>query len=224
MSDLKSLQHSNTEDFSTTSLSTNPEFAISRFKCSAHLILLQTLKEIILEAINSSHSLVISNLTCILDSVRESMRFAQDFNANLPLRQSLQTAGFLGNIDHILLSKQEAASVSLQIHILFAMFRKERFRKAPDFCDAVEDPFQTLCLSVISDYISENGAIKRNQKCWPSVIGLIYEDLSQLVGTEKITWIHEFFEPSLNIFKQDGSSASDSAHEFLKLLCKRYIA
>ena len=61
-------------------------------------------------------------LLVLLDCLVHSHQFAQDFNANMPLRTALWKAGFMRNRSKPNLLKQETSSLACVLKILFCMY------------------------------------------------------------------------------------------------------
>ena len=94
-------------------------------KCVLHLLIIQTINEIIVSASspegkNTAYLSMKSNhLFMLTGCLEQSYRFAQKFNGDMDLRTSLYKKGFMKQLPNLL--KQETTSVSIYVVILTKM-------------------------------------------------------------------------------------------------------
>jgi len=115
-----------TENSTSTTNRPRPEkkdFQRIIVKCVLHLLLIQTLNEILLpyttyQNIQTEHLLTLTN--CL----QQSFIFAHNFNANIELRTQLFRMGFMKQMPNLL--KQETTSVSTFLTIYIRMYSDEQ--------------------------------------------------------------------------------------------------
>ena len=100
------------------------EFQKIIVKCVLHLLIIQTIQEILISCngnlvkrIDSKHLLSLS------DAIYSSFKFAEEFNLDLELRNALLRIGFMKQLPNLL--KQETSSMSLYIWLLSQMYSDE---------------------------------------------------------------------------------------------------
>jgi brefeldin A-inhibited guanine nucleotide-exchange protein len=102
------------------------EFQLLISKCVQHLLVLQTLTDVVNAGADFAvyRALQTSHLIKIANCFKSSYLFAKEFNENLELRNALFKMGFMKQMPNLL--KQETSSVSSYIHLALRMYCDER--------------------------------------------------------------------------------------------------
>ncbi|KAI9362470.1 hypothetical protein DFJ73DRAFT_620704 [Zopfochytrium polystomum] len=146
-------------------------------KCVLHLLVIQTLQEVLLAGDNQNPDVVLNAMSGdhvldLLDCLERSYNFARAFNRDMELRIALYRMGFMKQLPNLL--KQETSSIAIYITVLVKLFmdtapeRVERRstiggRLLPLFHQVI-DHFHNLDVDVK----------KRNVTAWkPAVISVI---------------------------------------------------
>lgn len=221
--------------FSATSVTPNGDLNTCRYKCALHLLILHSSKDMLLNGIltNDHDNLTfgLDHLISVLEAAEESAAFANQFNANLPLRTALWRAGFLDALENILLAKQETTALVLSISLLSKAYHIQRYRQDADtFSTQIDQRMQRIALSALSHYLDllsdqhDALVIRRSLKAWPPVIALLLSTIQSLLLSDiQLTWLAEIYEPALEIYRLDRSEAASAAHTLLLFIRDRYI-
>lgn len=98
------------------------EFQQIIVKCVLHLLVIQTLQEVLTSGPEDAvyRSLSSHNLFTLIDCLERSYRFAREFNGDMELRMALYRMGFMKQLPNLL--KQETSSVSSYLGALIKMY------------------------------------------------------------------------------------------------------
>ncbi|KAI9205577.1 uncharacterized protein BJ171DRAFT_423031 [Polychytrium aggregatum] len=178
------------------------DFGHTIIKCSIHLELIQSIRDIALSPIlnvnedthgmyNSANPDVFINLIPATFRSRwigvmyNSYCFARTFNANVELRHALLRSGLISNLPN--LTKQETISESTYIRMLFAVYR---------FCGDDDGEGTEILNSLVgesmdvmqrfADMVADQSKFKRDITMWSSVVIIIFQEL--LATKQKCHW------------------------------------
>eukprot|EP00047_Mylnosiga_fluctuans_P017396 m.61060 g.61060 ORF g.61060 m.61060 type:complete len:1686 (-) comp7058_c0_seq3:111-5168(-) len=114
-------------------------------------------------------------LLALVDCLASSHNFALSFNSNLELRNRLWKAGFMKNRTKPNLYRQEIASISVMLRLLFRMYEAT---DRPDVQPVVEARLLTACAAVLHQFVSD--VPKEAREAWASLIVLLLRELLSL--------------------------------------------
>lgn len=112
-----------------TPLPEKKEFQKQIAKCVMHLMVIQTLQDVILTGPNDLIFKLIPNmeLLSLLDVFQSSYELAHVFNETMDLRQALHKQGYMKQLPNLL--KQETLSVNAYLSILIKIFSDSTVEK-----------------------------------------------------------------------------------------------
>ncbi|KAJ3192020.1 guanine nucleotide exchange protein for ADP-robosylation factor [Irineochytrium annulatum] len=179
-------------------------------KCVLHLLVIQTLQEILATDSNGVlsvyKSLASRHLLMLVDCLERSYRFASAFNADLELRMALYKIGFMKQLPNLL--KQETTSVSTYVQVLIRMYadsNEERVSMRPE----IERRLIPLSYDILVHYNTLDPESKRrNLTAWRPVVVSILNALVDLDDDQFRAHIHTFYGPSVGLLLQDATSAA----------------
>ncbi|KAJ3215780.1 guanine nucleotide exchange protein for ADP-robosylation factor [Dinochytrium kinnereticum] len=183
-------------------------------KCVLHLLVIQTLQEILATEINGNvpnaisvyRSLTSRHLLVLVDCLERSYRFAAAFNADLDLRMALYKMGFMKQLPNLL--KQETTSVSTYVQILIRMYAdpdSERISMRSE----VERRLIPLSLDILVHFNTlDPDSKRRNVTAWRPVVVAILNALVDLEDEQFKQHIHTFYAPAVGLLLQDPTGAA----------------
>ncbi|KAJ3031004.1 UNVERIFIED_CONTAM: guanine nucleotide exchange protein for ADP-robosylation factor [Siphonaria sp. JEL0065] len=163
-------------------------------KCVLHLLVVQTLHEILTTSVNKSstnldlsgtnmderiyRALSVKHLLVLVGCFERSYRFAEAFNKDTELRLALFRMGFMKQLPNLL--KQECASVIAYISILFKMVMDRQVDRVENRGD-IAGLLIPLCYQVLHNFNTmEPGVKNRNLNAWKPVVILILTAMADL--------------------------------------------
>ncbi|KAI8852805.1 hypothetical protein BC829DRAFT_440418 [Chytridium lagenaria] len=183
-------------------------------KCVLHLLVIQTLQEILATETNNNapnsmsvyRSLTSRHLLILVDCLERSYRFAAAFNAELDLRMALYKMGFMKQLPNLL--KQETTSVSTYVQILIRMYadpEPERISMRPE----VERRLIPLSYDILVHFNTlDPDSKRRNVTAWRPVVVAILNALVDLEDEQFKQHIHTFYGPAVGLLLQDPTGAA----------------
>ncbi|KAJ3118784.1 guanine nucleotide exchange protein for ADP-robosylation factor [Phlyctochytrium bullatum] len=183
-------------------------------KCVLHLLVIQTLQEILATETNANTAASISvysalssrHLLILVDCLERSYRFAAAFNADLDLRMALYKMGFMKQLPNLL--KQETTSVSTYVQILIRMYadpEPERVAMRPE----VERRLIPLSYDILVHFNTlDPDSKRRNVTAWRPVVVAILNALVDLEDDQFKQHIHTFYAPAVGLLLQDPTGAA----------------
>lgn len=190
------------------------EFQQIIIKCVLHLLIIQTLADILAVQQPGSimHSIRSRHLMVLMECLEKSYKFAKNFNLDMELRVALYKIGFMKQLPNLL--KQETTSVHAYIEHMFAIntdfhgespvianaFDLQNDRQG--YADQVETLLFTYCLDVIALFNQLEVAIKqRNIIAWTPVVITIISNLASLSEDQFRRHMTRFYIPVIDIIK-----------------------
>ncbi|KAI8845097.1 hypothetical protein BJ741DRAFT_558307 [Chytriomyces cf. hyalinus JEL632] len=175
------------------------EFQGIILKCVLHLLVVQTLHEILTTS-RIYRSMSVKHLLLLIGCFERSYRFAEAFNKDTELRLALFKMGFMKQLPNLL--KQECASISAYISILFKMVVDEQQDRVESRLE-IAGKLIPLCHQVLCNFNAMEPGIKnRNLNAWKPVIILILNALTELDDTLFQQYLPVLFEEAMSILLQ----------------------
>jgi brefeldin A-inhibited guanine nucleotide-exchange protein len=140
------------------------------FKCVLHLLVIQTLSEILNSGTDNAvyKSMKSNQLLKMTDCLETSYRFAAKFNADIELRTALHRMGFMKQMPNLL--KQETVSVSTYIGVLVKMYTDTNPERVTSR-KAIADRLVPLSTDIFAHYNSlDTEAKRRDLNAWRPVV------------------------------------------------------
>ncbi|KAJ1556021.1 guanine nucleotide exchange protein for ADP-robosylation factor [Cladochytrium tenue] len=173
------------------------------FKCVLHLIVLQTVQDILCSdsaaALAAQRSLGPDNAFRLLDCLERSYRFAHAFNLDTDLRAALFRLGFMKQLPNLL--KQETSSVAVYVAALMKLYAvdgedRRLFRS---------DIEARLLPEILDDYnASDPDATKRrNAASWRPVVAAVLAAFAGLADDSFRTHAPSFYNDFVDLLRQD---------------------
>merc|ERR1719336_1555763 len=104
----------------------------------------------------------------LLDALQRSFEFAQEFNQQIELRQTLKKLGFMREMKQLPgLLKQEREALSCSLKILFQVQGDARMQGTPYVAQAVER-LMCLCATVLRTYSAKERMLQDLRETRPS--------------------------------------------------------
>ncbi|KAJ3239358.1 guanine nucleotide exchange protein for ADP-robosylation factor [Chytriomyces hyalinus] len=196
------------------------EFQGIILKCVLHLLVVQTLHEILTTSVSKSssnltaaengatgsmderiyRSMSVKHLLLLVGCFERSYRFAEAFNKDTELRLALFKMGFMKQLPNLL--KQECASISAYISILFKMVVDEQQDRVESRLE-IAGKLIPLCHQVLCNFNAMEPGIKnRNLNAWKPVIILILNALTELDDKLFQQYLPVLFEEAMSILLQ----------------------
>jgi hypothetical protein len=126
-------------------------------QCVIHLLLIDTV-----EAMVANHYETISapGIMTLLDALQRSVEFAQKFNPQIQLRQTLKALGFMREMKQLPgLLKQEREALSCSLKMLFRVMQDTRMQQG-GFEAQASARLNQLCCSVLKTYIEKERQLR----------------------------------------------------------------
>merc|ERR1712151_719251 len=99
-------------------------------------------------------------LMTLLDALRRSFEFAQEFNQKIELRQTLKQLGFMREMKQLPgLLKQEREALSCSLKVLFQVGHDIRMQGS-DFEVQARERLFDLCTSVLKNYVAKEQQLR----------------------------------------------------------------
>ncbi|KAJ3328889.1 guanine nucleotide exchange protein for ADP-robosylation factor [Blyttiomyces sp. JEL0837] len=185
-------------------------------KCVLHLLVIQTLQEVLAtvgtaELANAAsplqlvkgpsdavyRSLSSDHLFVLIDCLERSYRFARAFNNDIELRVALYRIGFMKQLPNLL--KQETSSVTTYIAILIKMYTDENPERVRTRSE-VERRLIPLSQDILYNYNNIDPDVKRkNVAAWRPVVVAILTALSDLDDERFRVHVPSFYEEAVNL-------------------------
>ncbi|TPX34074.1 hypothetical protein SmJEL517_g03259 [Synchytrium microbalum] len=196
---------SNTPPASPRPLAKRPEkreFQAIIVKCVLHLLVIQTLHEILSTGQDAVYrSLTIRHLGLLIDCLERSYRFAQRFNNDMDLRMALYKMGFMKQLPNLL--KQETTSISSYLMILIKMYSDSTDEKVAIRLET-EKRLIPLSYDVMCLYNSLDPETKRrNVNAWRPVVVSILNALLSFSDEQFKRHIPLFYNEVVNLLLQE---------------------
>ncbi|KAJ3040877.1 guanine nucleotide exchange protein for ADP-robosylation factor [Rhizophlyctis rosea] len=158
------------------------EFQQIIVKCVLHLLVIQTLHEVLSSGPDDAvyHALSSKHLFVMMDCLERSYVFAREFNANKELRMALFRMGFMKQLPNLL--KQETSSVSCYVGVLCKMVLDgEEGRK--ETRGEIERRLIPLSFDILLHYNSlDPDSKRRDVNAWRPVVVMILNALMEFDG------------------------------------------
>lgn len=120
--------------------------------CVVQLLLIDMLQDTVTQ--NYNH-IPPTGIMTLLDALKQSFEFAQEFNQKIELRQMLKRLGFMREMKQLPgLLKQEREALSCSLKILFQVQADARMQKSDYAAQAVER-LMHLCSTVLRNYVNK---------------------------------------------------------------------
>ncbi|KAJ3081851.1 guanine nucleotide exchange protein for ADP-robosylation factor, partial [Rhizoclosmatium hyalinum] len=184
-------------------------------KCVLHLLVVQTLHEILTTSVNKSsaniteasnmderiyRALSVKHLLVLVGCFERSYRFAEAFNKDTELRLALFRMGFMKQLPNLL--KQECASVIAYISILFKMVMDTQADRQQSRGE-VAGLLIPLCHQVLHNFNTMEPGIKnRNVNAWKPVVILILTAMADMDDHLFKEYLPRLFEETTGILLQ----------------------
>ncbi|KAJ3296250.1 guanine nucleotide exchange protein for ADP-robosylation factor [Rhizoclosmatium sp. JEL0117] len=174
-------------------------------KCVLHLLVIQTLQEVLSSGSDSVYkSLSSKHVFVLIDCLERSYQFAKAFNEDMELRMALYRMGFMKTLPNLL--KQETSSVSTYISILIKMYSDPSEERKGTRAD-IEKRLIPLSYSILVNYNSlDPESKKRNVAAWRPVVVTILNAMIDFDDTQFKTHIPMFYNDVLNLLLQEVST------------------
>ncbi|KAI8617834.1 hypothetical protein BC830DRAFT_1239777 [Chytriomyces sp. MP71] len=190
------------------------EFQGIILKCVLHLLVVQTLHEILTTSVSKSaasmatsgdderiyRAMSVKHLLVLAGCFERSYRFAEAFNKDTELRLALFKMGFMKQLPNLL--KQEVASISAYISILFKMIVDDQGDRLESRTE-IAGKLIPLCHQVLYNFNTMEPGIKnRNVVAWKPVIILILSALAEMDDALFQHNLPELYEEAMSILLQ----------------------
>ncbi|KAI8610970.1 hypothetical protein BC830DRAFT_1069281 [Chytriomyces sp. MP71] len=174
-------------------------------KCVLHLLVIQTLQDVLSSGSEQVYRLIPSKyLFDLIDCLERSYQFAKAFNEEMDLRMALYRMGFMKTLPNLL--KQETSSVSTYITILIKMY-SDPSEERKGTRDDIEKRLIPLSYSILVNY---NGldpeSKKRNVAAWRPVVIAILNAMIDFDDAQFKKHIPSFYNEVLNLLLQEVST------------------
>ncbi|KAI8812764.1 hypothetical protein BJ742DRAFT_552239 [Cladochytrium replicatum] len=185
------------------------EFQQIIVKCVLHLLIIQTVNEILTSNSNPQipdqvyRSLKSDHLFVLIDSLEKSYRFAQRFNGDLELRMQLFKMGFMKQLPNLL--KQETSSVSCYISVLIKM-HSDPSPERQAMREETEKRLLPLCYDILQTYNTLDPEKRRNVNAWRPVVVTILNALVDFDEPSFRATMPKFYGEVVNLLLQDVTS------------------
>ncbi|KAI8915529.1 hypothetical protein BC831DRAFT_159184 [Entophlyctis helioformis] len=172
-------------------------------KCVLHLLVIQTLDDVMLTGPNDVvyKSLGPTHLQCLTNCFDRSFRFARAFNNYTELRTALYRMGYMKQMPNLL--KQETLSVTAFIRYM-AKAALDKSTGRSDLRGQSEQRFVELCLQILSHFNTfDSEAKRRNINSWKPVVVMILNALVDLDDDQFARHIRSFYTHLVNLLLHD---------------------
>ncbi|KAJ3034825.1 guanine nucleotide exchange protein for ADP-robosylation factor, partial [Rhizophlyctis rosea] len=159
------------------------EFQQIIVKCVLHLLVIQTLHEVLSSGPDDGvyRSLSSKHLFNLMDCLERSYLFARNFNANKELRMALFRMGFMKQLPNLL--KQETSSVSCYVQILCKMVLDDHNEERRQGRSEVERRLIPLSYDILCHYNTlDPDSKRRDVNAWRPVVVMIMNALMEADG------------------------------------------
>jgi len=130
-------------------------------QCVVHLLLIDTVQDIV-----TQHYSFISplGLMTLLDAMNESIDFAQRFNRQIDLRQTLKRLGFMREMTQLPgLLKQEREAMSCSLNMLFQIHQDPRMQESR-YAEQARGKLKMLCCAVLRNYVEKERILREHHE------------------------------------------------------------
>ncbi|KAJ3355443.1 guanine nucleotide exchange protein for ADP-robosylation factor [Entophlyctis luteolus] len=175
-------------------------------KCVLHLLVIQTLQELLAPSVSGSiyKSMSSLHLFTLIDCLERSYFFAKTFNEDMELRMALYRMGFMKTLPNLL--KQETSSVSAYITILIKMYSDNNAERK-ELRSEMEGRLIPLSLNILRVFnLLDPEAKKRNVAAWRPVVVTILNALLEFDEGQFRRHMPVFYGEVLNLFLQEVST------------------
>ncbi|KAI9357006.1 hypothetical protein DFJ73DRAFT_953328 [Zopfochytrium polystomum] len=181
------------------------DFQLIIQKCVLHLLVIQTVQDILCSTSAASHAVYESiGSECavtMLSCLERSYRFAKAFNEDMELRMALYRMGFMKQLPNLL--KQETSSVSTYVSVLVRMYadpsEERKHHRAK-----IGERLIPLCLEILSNYNKlDPEAKRRNVAAWRPVVVVILNAFLEFDDDQFNAHIPQFYYEFVDILLQD---------------------
>ncbi|KAI9105732.1 hypothetical protein DFS34DRAFT_27501 [Phlyctochytrium arcticum] len=179
------------------------EFQQIIVKCVLHLLVIQTLQEVLTSGPEGAvyKSLSSQNLFTLIDCLERSYRFARAFNGDMELRMALYRMGFMKQLPNLL--KQETSSVSSYLGVLIKMYLDQSAERI-GMRGEIEKRLVPLSHDILQHYNSLDPESKRrNVNAWRPVVVTILNALSEFDDNQFRSQMPHFYGEVVNLLIQD---------------------
>ncbi|KAJ3219454.1 guanine nucleotide exchange protein for ADP-robosylation factor [Clydaea vesicula] len=175
-------------------------------KCVLHLLVIQTLHEVLALGKNEEvyRSLSSPHLFLLIDCLERSYRFASSFNNDMELRNKLFKLGYMKQLPNLL--KQETTSVTSYIAILIKMYSDTNEERRGSRND-IAKRLIPLSFDILCHYNSlEPETKQRNVTAWRPVVVTILNALVDFDDEQFKINMPIFYEQVINLLLQEVNS------------------
>ncbi|KAI9017378.1 hypothetical protein BC832DRAFT_588642 [Gaertneriomyces semiglobifer] len=179
------------------------EFQQIIVKCVLHLLVIQTLHEVLTSGQDDAvyRSLSSRNLLTLIDCLERSYRFARAFNGDMELRMALYRMGFMKQLPNLL--KQETSSVSSYLNVLLKMYLDTNTERR-SMRSEIEKRLIPLSYEIITHYNSLDPESKRrNVNAWRPVVVTILNALIDFDDDQFKRQMPFFYGEIVNLLLQE---------------------
>ncbi|KND00748.1 uncharacterized protein SPPG_03863 [Spizellomyces punctatus DAOM BR117] len=179
------------------------EFQQIIVKCVLHLLVIQTLQEVLTSGPEDAvyQSLSSKNLFTLIDCLERSYRFARAFNGDMDLRMALYRMGFMRQLPNLL--KQETSSVSSYLGVLIKMYLDVSAERR-GMRGEIEKRLVPLSHDILMHYNSLDPESKRrNVNAWRPVVVTILNALVDFDEDQFRRQMPLFYGEVVNLLIQD---------------------
>ncbi|KAJ2994510.1 guanine nucleotide exchange protein for ADP-robosylation factor [Globomyces sp. JEL0801] len=175
------------------------EFQKNIAKCIVHLLVVQTLQDVLSTGPDFKVYKAIPNpyFLRLLDCFEYSYIVAHQFNGCLELRQALFKLGYMKQLPNLL--KQETLSVNAYVIFLFKIYCGNEPERN-ELVKTSQDRLIPLCLEILDTFNSfDSEANQRNVTSWKPVVSLILSSISKFDEVQFKQHIQRFYLPTITL-------------------------
>jgi len=133
-------------------------------QCVVQLLLIDMLQD---AAAQHYENIPAQGIMTLLDALKQSFEFAQEFNRQIELRQALKRLGFMREMKQLPgLLKQERESLSCSLKLLFQVQADPKMQET-DFAVQAVERLLNLCSSVLQNYVSKEKLLQERAESAP---------------------------------------------------------
>jgi brefeldin A-inhibited guanine nucleotide-exchange protein len=131
-------------------------------QCVVQLLLIDVLQDTVRE--HYEH-IPPAGIMTLLDALQRSFEFAQEFNQQIELRQTLKRLGFMRDMKQLpALLKQEREALSCSLNVLFQVQADERMLQNSDISGQAVERLMKLCCNVLRNYVQKEQLLQQHQE------------------------------------------------------------
>jgi hypothetical protein len=131
-------------------------------QCVVQLLLIDMLQDAIAQHYDHIPP---AGIMILLDALQRSFEFAQEFNQQIELRQTLKRLGFMREMKNLPgLLKQEREALSCSCKILFQVQGDARMMKVEATALGAEQRLRRLCQAVLKSYVGKERLLQESQQ------------------------------------------------------------